>query len=142
MQTHNIVVSIMALNFVFWITFGTLSFFLYIYLVTKVFSYDMRKELLEKYIRIFSVLSIFPSITLIAILTLSVFYVHTLWIFIVFIYSGFPLAMLVIAWIMPPIFLMIKPFISKKSYFYKFFVAWFGMVSFCLFLPIFAFFER
>mgnify|MGYP000912180024 CR=1 FL=1 len=31
MQTHNIVMSIMALNFVFWITFGTLSFFVYLF---------------------------------------------------------------------------------------------------------------
>lgn len=136
---YNLFAIIMILNFVFLITFGVLSFFLYIYLLAKIISRSINKEVLDKYIRIFSFFSIFPSITLIGILILSVFNIYSLVIFISFVQAGFPLAALAIAWIMPPIFLMIKPFISKKQYFYKFFMIWFGAVSFCLFCSTHAF---
>lgn len=134
-----IVISIMILNFFFWIAFGTLSFLLYVYLLGRIFYHDLNKELLDKYIRIFSFLSVFPTATLIAILIVSIFHLKALWVFIMFIHSGYPLSVLTIVWIMPPIFLMIKPFISKKSYFYKFFIIWFGVVSFCSFCSYFAF---
>lgn len=129
----------MILNFVFLITFGALSFFLYIYLLAKIISRGMNKALLEKYIRIFSFFSIFPSITLIGILILSVFNVYALVVFVSFIESGFPLVALVIAWIMPPIFLIIKPLISKRPYFYKFFITWYGLISLFLYCSIYTF---
>lgn len=136
---YNLFAIIMILNFVFLITFGVLSFFLYIYLLAKIISRGMNKVLLEKYIRIFSFFSIFPSITLIGILITSVFNIYSLEIFVSFIQSGFPLAALMMAWIMPPIFLIIKPLISKRPYFYKFFIAWYGLISLCLYCSIYAF---
>lgn len=136
---YNLFAIIMILNFVFLITFGVLSFFLYIYLLAKIISRGMNKVLLEKYIRIFSFFSIFPSITLIGTLILSAFNVYALVIFVSFIQSGFPLAALVGAWIMPSIFLIIKPLISKRPYFHKFFITWYGLISLCLYCSIYAF---
>lgn len=98
----------------------------------------MNKVLLEKYIRIFSFFSIFPSITLIGILILSVFNIYSLVIFVSFIQAGFAVA-LMMAWIMPPIFLIIKPLISKRPYFHKFFITWYGLISLCLYCSIYAF---
>lgn len=136
---YNLFIIIMILNFVFLITFGVLSFFLYIYLLAKIISRGMNKVPLEKYIRIFSFFSIFPSITLIGILIASVFNIYSLVVFVSFIESGFPLVALMMAWIMPPIFLIIKPLISKRQYFYKFFIAWYGLISLCLYCSIYAF---
>lgn len=136
---YNLFIIIMILNFVFLITFGVLSFFLYIYLLAKIISRGMNKVPLEKYIRIFSFFSIFPSITLISILIASVFNIYSLVVFVSFIESGFPLVALMMAWIMPPIFLIIKPLISKRPYFYKFFIAWYGLISLCLYCSIYAF---
>lgn len=81
-----IVISIMILNFFFWVTFGTLSFLLYIYLLVRIFYHGLNKEILDKYIRIFSFLSVFPTATLIAILIVSIFHLKALWVF-YYIYS-------------------------------------------------------
>lgn len=40
-MNDKIVVSIMILNFFFWVTFGTLSFLLYIYLLVRIFYHGL-----------------------------------------------------------------------------------------------------
>lgn len=126
----------MLANFCYLISVGVVYIFLYTRLLGQIYLYGLQEKQIEKYIRLFALLSIFPSITLLVYLTMGLFNIYILY----FILTGFVedsltpydrvvMISLSLLWIMPTIFLIIKPYLSKQKNYYYYFLIWYGIIA-------------
>ncbi|VEG13178.1 hypothetical protein [Moraxella cuniculi] len=141
-----IVLLALFVNFLYLITVGVVYVFLYTILLIKTYLYGIQTWRMERCIRLFTRLSVLPSITLSAFLIAGL--IKPFFLGLVFYmlvkepeidwYNRIGFLFVLLLWVMPPIFLVLKPYLSKQKNYYQIFLIWYGIISILILFTIYA----